>query len=113
MKKLIQRQKVSKYLKTPYQIIFIPRFEGSEPVQINSNNFENYKEQCGDWYVTLPLKIGDYLFLGNCIAKIIKLGKRNAKVLTTAGEKEKIPLETLLKSEYNEIKVKIPSFSAI
>lgn len=113
MKKLIQRQKVLKYFKTPYQIIFIPRFGGSEPIQINSNNFKNYKEQCGDWYVGLPFGIGDYFFFGDCLAKIIKLGKRNAKVLTTDGEKRKIPLSTLLTPEYKEIKVKIPSFSAI
>lgn len=113
MKKLIQRQKVPRYFKSQYQIIFVSEFGESEPIKINCNNFDHYKEQCGDWYVTLPFKVGDYLFLGDCLGKILKLGKRNAKILDTNGDKTKIPLKALLTPDYKEITVKVPSFSAI
>ena len=113
MKKLIQRQKVPKYFKTHYTIVFVSHFEESEPIQITTKNFEHFKDQCGDWYLTLPFSVGDYFFFGDCLAKVLKLGKRNAKMLDTNGDKTKIPLKTLLTPKYKEIKVKVPDFSLI
>ena len=94
MKKLIQRQKVPKYLKTHYTIVFIPEFEDSDPITVNVKNYETLKEQCGDWYITFPLKIGDYIFFGEGIRKVVGFGKNHAKIKTFGGI-EKIPLKCL------------------
>lgn len=107
MKKLIQRQKVPKYLGTSYKILFIPEYGESEPIEICEENFQQFKEQCGDWYTIFPLSVGDHIYLGDSIAKIVKLGKKNAKLVDFNDEVEKIPLKYLI-HDYKEIKVKIP-----
>lgn len=110
MKRLIRRHDAQKYLTNGWNVTFVGEFEDCEPVKITAENFENYKDTCGDWYASIWFSVGDILYYPTSLYKIVKIGKRKIKLKNTEGHKESALISDIRKDKHVKVEVKIPAY---